>query len=80
MDEVVRSEIEKLHGRINGVQERVTVLEAQTPHINAALQRIQNGVAKLNGHIVKAIWIVFAMFLAMVFKFAMAGGFNAAGI
>lgn len=62
------------------MQERVTVLEAQKPHINAALQRIQNGVDKLNGHIVKAIWIVFAMFLGLVFKFAMTGGFNVAGM
>ncbi|OHV24952.1 hypothetical protein EOS93_25145 [Rhizobium sp. RMa-01] len=58
MDEITRIEIEKLHGRINDMKERVVTLEAQQPHINAALLRIEGSVEKLAGKIGKAIWAV----------------------
>lgn len=77
MDDVTRAEIDKLHGRISDLKERVVNLEAQQPHINAALGRIERMVEKLNGHLVKAIWIIFALFLAAVVKFTLSGGFEA---
>ncbi|MBX5020433.1 hypothetical protein [Rhizobium lentis] len=58
MDEVTRSELEKLHGRINDMKERLVTLEAQQPHINAALLRIEGSVEKIAGKIGKAIWAV----------------------
>lgn len=76
MDEVTRAEIDKLHGRISDLKERIVNLEAQQPHINAALGRIERMVEKLNGHLVKAIWIVIALFLAAVVKFTIAGGWE----
>jgi len=44
MDETTRNELDKLHGRINDLKERVVSLEAQQPHINAALLRIEGSV------------------------------------
>lgn len=64
MDEVTRNELEKLHGRINDMKERLVTLEAQQPHINAALLRIEGGVEKLVGRIGKALWAVFLLLLA----------------
>jgi predicted nuclease with TOPRIM domain len=47
MSEVTRTEIETLHGRISDLKERVVNLEAQQPHINAALLRIEGSVGKV---------------------------------
>lgn len=58
MDQQVRAEIEKLHERVSGLKERVLNLEAQQPHINAALARIEGSVDKLANRIGKAIWAV----------------------
>ncbi|QND53453.1 hypothetical protein HB779_17330 [Phyllobacterium sp. 628] len=80
MDETTRAEIEKLHGRINDVKDRVTVLEAQTPHIKEALGRIEKSVDRLNGHIVKAIWVILILFIGVVFKFTVAGGWSIPGV
>gem|GEM_PF-1845208 len=66
MDEVTRSELEKLHGRISDLKERVVTLEAQQPHINAALLRIETSVEKLIGRIGKALWAVFLILLTPV--------------
>lgn len=76
MDEVTRAEIEKLHGRLNDMKERVVTLEAQQPHINAALIRIETSVDKLNGHLSKLIWLAAALFVAAGVKFILAGGLN----
>lgn len=51
-------------------------LEAQVPHINAALGRIEKSVEKINGHIIKAIWMIVALFAGLVFQFTVNGGFN----
>lgn len=56
MDEITRSELEKLHGRINEVKERVVMLEAQQPHISAALVRIEAGTTNLEKRINGAVW------------------------
>jgi hypothetical protein len=69
MDTETRAEIEKLHGRINEMGNRLTVLETNIPHINAALARIQGGVDKL-------VWAVALLFLGVVFKFVVEGGFT----
>lgn len=76
MDELTRAEIEKLHGRLNDMKERVVTLEAQQPHINAALIRIEMSVDKLNGHLSKLIWLAVALFVAAAAKFILAGGLN----
>ena len=74
MDQGMRAEFEKVHERISNLKERVVNLEAQQPHINASLTRIELSVNKLNGHIVKAVWAVLALFLAAVFQFVINGG------
>lgn len=63
MDETTRNELEKLHSRINDLKERVVSLEAQQPHINAALLRIEGSVEKLANRIGKALWAVVAIVL-----------------
>jgi len=77
MDTETRAEIDKLHGRVSDLKERVVNLEAQQPHTAAALGRIERSVDKLNGHISKAIWLVIALFLAVVVKFTVDGGWTA---
>lgn len=76
MEQDVRNEIDRLHGRFSDLKERVVTLEAQVPHTNASLVRIEKSVDKLNGHIVKAIWLILAMFIGIVFNFAVKGGFH----
>lgn len=76
MDMETRAELEKLHGRINEVKDRVTILETNMPHINSALARIQGGVDRLNGHISKGVWAIFLLFLAVVVKFTVDGGWT----
>lgn len=76
MDAEIRAEIDKLHERVSGIKERVVNLEAQNPHINAALTRIESMVGRLNGHLVKGIWAVVLLFLAAVFKFVISGGLS----
>ncbi len=70
MDEVIRSEVEKLHARINDMKERLVTLEAQQPHINAALMRIE--VGKIADRIRNALWalllLVLGPMIALLFK------------
>jgi hypothetical protein len=77
MDEITRAEFEKVHARISDMKERVVTLEAQQPHINSALLRIEGSVGKLADKIGKAIWvavpIILTPFVALMFK-AFAGG------
>jgi len=49
MDQEIRAELEKLHGRVNDVKERVVNLEAQQPHINVSLGRIERSVVNRPG-------------------------------
>lgn len=55
------------------------MLEAQVPHVADTLQRIEKSIEKINGHFVKAIWLVFALVVGVVFNFAVRGGFNIGG-
>lgn len=66
--------IDKLHGRISDLKNRVTVLETTVPHINASLIRIEQSVAKLAGHLSKAMWIFLAAVLVALAKFILGGG------
>lgn len=75
-----RAEIEKLHARDSDLKERVVVLEAQQPHISAALLRIENSVKAINGHIVKAIWIILGGILAAAVGWMLKGGFHIPGV
>lgn len=68
MDAETRGELDKLHERITRLRERVTNIEAQQPHITAMLLRIEKNVERLNGHIVKAVWVILALFLTAVWK------------
>ncbi|WP_454618382.1 hypothetical protein [Bradyrhizobium cenepequi] len=76
MDDVTRAEIDKLHGRVSDLKERVVNLEAQQPHINASLVRIERSVEKLNGHLVKAIFGILALLGAAIAKFIVSGGLH----
>ncbi len=69
----MRAELGKAHDRITGLTERVANLEAQRPHIDASLARIERSVERLNGHIVKAIWIIIALFITAVWRVISAG-------
>lgn len=64
MDEVTRGELEKLHARINDMKERLVTLEAQQPHINAALLRIEGSVGKLADRIRNALWALLVLVLS----------------
>lgn len=68
MDGETRGELEKLHERITRLRERVTNIEAQQPHITSALLRIEKNVERLNGHIVKAVWVILALFLTALWR------------
>lgn len=65
MDQTIRSELDKIHERISNMKERVVLLEAQQPHINAALLRIEGSVEKIAAKIGKAIWLVLAPIIAV---------------
>lgn len=69
--------MDRLHGRINDLDRRVTMLEVQVPHINSTLTRIETSVEKMNAHVVKAIWLILALFIGIVFQFTVKGGFTA---
>lgn len=77
MVQEIRAELEKIHQRVNDVKDRVTVLETQTPYVKDALQRIERGMDKINGHLTKAIWAVVILFIGAVFKFTINGGWTA---
>lgn len=58
------------------MKERVVKLEAQVPHTNAMLDRIEKSVDKINSHFVKAIWLVVVLVVGVVVNFALKGGFQ----
>ena len=66
MEQQARDELDKLHERITRLRERVVNLEAQQPHINAALMRIEGSVDKLTAKTGKAFWIVATPLTAIV--------------
>lgn len=70
----MRSELDKVHGRVTDLQSRVATLEAQRPHIDAALSRIEKSMDRLNGHIVKAIWIILALFFTALWRVVTSSG------
>lgn len=76
VDQEIRNEFNTLHGRVNELRDRVVKLEAQVPHTNDMLQRIEKSVEKINSHFVKAIWLVFVLVVGVVFNFAIRGGFH----
>lgn len=73
MDQETRTELEKLHGRINEVKNRVTILETTVPHISASLIRIERSVDKLGGYLSRAVWIILALFVTAVWKLIASG-------
>lgn len=84
MDNETRAEVEKLHGRISDLKERVVNMEAQQPHMNAALVRIEanmlahknetkEALSTLNGHLSKAVWVILALFLTAVWRLVATG-------
>lgn len=76
MEQDTRAEIDRLHERVNGVTDRVTILETQSPYIKEALARIEKSVDRLNAHVAKAIWAVVILFIGLVFKFTVEGGWT----
>ena len=77
MDDVTRSEVEKLHERITRLRERVVNLEAQQPHINAALIRIEGNIEKMVAKFDRAKWAILtpiiALLVGVAFKFLTSG-------
>ncbi len=66
MDQESRAELDKLHERITRLRERVVNLEAQQPHINAALLRIESSVEKMVTKMDRAKWAVLAPLIALL--------------
>lgn len=56
------------------MKERVVTLEAQQPHINAALTRIEKSVDKINGHLSRVIWVGAGALILAAAKFIIGGG------
>lgn len=73
MDQETRAEIDKLHGRVSDLKERIVNLEAQIPHINSALGRIEKLVEKVNCHMTRGAWAIIALFIAAVWKLVTSG-------
>ncbi len=58
------------------MKDRVTIMETQTPYIKESLLRIEKSVDALNGYVAKAIWAVIILFIGLVFKFTVDGGWT----
>lgn len=80
-----KSDISKVHDRIDDIKERVVNLEAQRPHIDAALIRIeksveglaaivQRNVDRITGWLSKGVFIVLALFITALWKLVVGGG------
>lgn len=76
MVEVTRAELETVHERISELKQRVTILETNTPHLVMAIERVEKTVGRLNSNLVRAIWVVFSLFAAVVVKFTVDGGWT----
>lgn len=78
MEQQTREELDKIHERITRLRERVVNLEAQQPHINAALLRIEGSVSALVTKIDRAKWAVLtpliALIVAVLFKVVTSAG------
>ncbi|WP_339084238.1 hypothetical protein [Hyphomicrobium sp. ghe19] len=70
----MRAELDKVHGRVNKLNDRVVILETQGPHTKASLDRIEKSVERLNGHLVRAIWIIIALFITALWRVATTSG------
>lgn len=66
MEQQTRDELDKLHERITRLRERVVNLEAQQPHINAALLRIESSVEKMVTKMDRAKWAVLAPVITLL--------------
>ncbi len=73
MGQDTRAEIDKLHGSMSDLKERVVNLEAQIPHINSSLGRIEKLVEKVNGHMTRGAWAIITLFIAAVWKLITSG-------
>lgn len=73
-DYAKKEDIEKLHGRVNDLSSRVVSLEAQRPHIAETLDEIKDSIGRLNGHLVRAVWVVLALFITALWKIIANGG------
>lgn len=80
MDDTTRSEIEKLHGRVNDLKERVVTLETERPHIKEALARIEGSVKQINAHLTKVVWIVLGVCIVALLKIIVGGHVNFPGV
>jgi len=55
------------------MSERLARVEAQEPHTNKALLRIETSVERLNGHLSKGVWIILGLFITAVFGLIRSG-------
>lgn len=68
MDKEVRDEFDKLHGRMNAMDRRMTVVETDLPYI-------RRGVEKIEGSISWATRVIAGAILIAVVAFMIRGGF-----
>jgi hypothetical protein len=87
MDQATRAELEKLHGRINDLKERIVLLEADRPYVREALARIESAVSELRvgfkadidqfrGYFVKFVWVVAVALIGAIMQFIIRGGLS----
>lgn len=80
MDDTTRAELDKIHSRINETAGRVIVLEAQQPHITAALVRIEAKSDKLAAAISRFLGFiglaVLGPIIALMFKVFASGALS----
>lgn len=80
MDEITRIELEKIHGRFNDLKERVVTLEAQQPHINAALVRLEalvtQGFSRIGKIALTVIFLFLTPFVAVLVKSILSGALS----
>jgi len=60
--------VEKLRGDVEDLRSRVVRLEAQGPHIDAMLARIEKSVDALKDYMSKAIWIILGLFITALWR------------
>lgn len=91
MTQVLREEVNAVHGRINDMSNRLTALETQMPHMRDTLERIERNfddtalrlsrsIESLKSHAARFVWIVLALFITALFKIAMTGNLRVPGL
>jgi hypothetical protein len=79
MDQELRLELEKvnarvsdrfgdLHMRVDDLRSRLVHIEAQDPHINATLARMERTIDGLKSSLMRVVWLLVAMAVGTLWK------------